>query len=187
MEKWQTVNWKVYSHFSGRGSQGEKYFYALKEIDQIQNIIDLIKKEPESRRLILNSWNPGEVEEAALPWCHSQVQFNVTNNELSCHLTQRSADLFLGVPFNIASYSLLTHMIAQVCDLGVGEFVHSLGDYHLYSNHLEQVKLLLAREPLPLPKLWLDPSIKNIDDFKHEHIKLVDYKHHPAIKAEVSV
>lgn len=157
------------------------------EIDQIARVIDQIKTNPDSRRLIVNAWNVGEITEMALPPCHMFFQFYVNNNKLSCQLYQRSGDMFLGVPFNIASYSLLTHMVAQVCGLDVGEFVHTLGDIHIYSNHVEQVKEQLSREPKELPKLELDKSIKNIDDFTSEHIKLVGYNSHPAIKGKVAV
>ena len=161
--------------------------YPIKTIDQIARVIDRIKKFPDCRRLIVSAWNPGDLEEASLAWCHSQFQFYVQDGELSCHLLQRSGDIFLGIPYNITSYCLLTCMIAQVCGLQPGEFVHSITDLHLYTNHLEQAKLQLTREPLPLPKLWLDSSIKDIDDFRYEHIKLLDYKSHPAISAPVAV
>lgn len=162
---------------------------SIQPIDQIAWVINSIKTRPESRRHLVTTWNPGELDKMRLEPCHDLFQFHVNQEKgtLSCHLFQRSGDAFLGIPFNIASYSLLTCMIAQVCDLKPGEFVHSISDLHIYTNHLNQVNLQLSREPLPLPKLWLDPSIKNIDDFKHEHIKLVDYTCHPAIKAQVSV
>lgn len=156
-------------------------------IDQISNVIEQIKKNPNSRRLLVVAFNPGEVEKMALPPCHAFFQFYVANGKLSCQLYQRSADIFLGVPFNIASYALLTHMIAQACDLGVGEFIHTLGDAHIYSNHFEQVKLLLSRELRPLPKLTLNPQIKNVFDFKYEDIEITGYDPHPGIKAEVAV
>jgi len=158
-----------------------------KTIDQISNVIEQIKKNPNSRRLLVVAFNPGEVEKMALPPCHAFFQFYVANGKLSCQLYQRSADIFLGVPFNIASYALLTHMIAQACDLGVGEFIHTLGDAHIYSNHFEQVKLLLSRELRPLPQLKLNPLIKNVFDFKYEDIEIVGYDPHPGIKAEVAV
>lgn len=157
------------------------------EIDQIADVVHDIKTNPDSRRLIVNSWNVGEVDQMALPPCHMFFQFYVANGKLSCQLYQRSADIFLGVPFNIASYALLTHMIAQACNLNVGEFVHTLGDAHIYKNHMDQVHEQLSREPRTLPKLELDPLIKNIDDFRSEHIKLVDYNPYPAIKAKVAV
>ena len=156
-------------------------------IDQITNVIDQIKKNPDSRRHLVVAFNPSDVDKMALPPCHSFFQFYVANNRLSCQLYQRSADVFLGVPFNIASYALLTHMVAQVCELEVGDFVHTFGDAHLYLNHIEQAKLQLSREHRPLPKLRLNPNIKNIFDFTFEDIEIVDYDPHPAIKAEVSV
>ena len=156
-------------------------------IDQLQQVIDSIKKDPNSRRHLVIAFNPGEVSKMALPPCHAFFQFYVSNGKLSCQLYQRSADIFLGVPFNIASYALLVHMVAQVCGLGVGEFIHTLGDAHLYSNHIEQAKLQLTRTPMPLPKLVLNPEIKNIDDFKFEDIQVVGYESHPTIKADISV
>jgi len=158
-----------------------------KEIDQLANAIKMIKENPTSRRMIVTAWNPGEINEMALPPCHAFFQFFVANGKLSLQMYQRSCDMFLGVPFNIASYSLLLHMFAQVTDLKPGEFVHVLADAHVYHNHFEQVKEQLARNPLPLPKLWLNPAIKNIDDFKMEDIKLEDYQFHPPIKAEMAV
>ncbi|MBY0553782.1 thymidylate synthase [bacterium] len=158
-----------------------------KTVDQISNVIDQIKKNPDSRRHLVIAFNPGDVDKMALPPCHAFFQFYVANGKLSCQLYQRSADIFLGVPFNIASYALLTHMVAQVCDLQVGDFVHTLGDAHIYSNHMEQVKLLLSREARPLPKLKLNPAIKNIFDFKYEDIEITGYDPHPVIKAEVAV
>ena len=156
-------------------------------IDQITNVIEQIKKNPDSRRLLVVAFNPGDVDKMALPPCHAFFQFYVSNNKLSCQLYQRSADIFLGVPFNIAGYALLTHMMAQVCGLGVGEFIHTLGDAHLYKNHLEQARLQLTREPMPLPQLVLNPKIKNIFDFKFEDIVIQNYESHPAIKGEVAV
>lgn len=159
-----------------------------KTVDQIANLIEQIKTNPQSRRLIVNAWNVGEIEKMALPPCHTMFQFYVSQDGyLSCQLYQRSADVFLGVPFNIASYALLTMMIAQVCGLKPGEFIHTLGDAHLYSNHLEQAKLQLSREERPLPQMKLNPNIKNIFDFKYEDFELVGYDPHPAIKAEVAV
>ena len=158
-----------------------------KEIDQLANAIKLIKTNPTSRRIIVNAWNPGEIDMMALPPCHTFFQFFVANNKLSLQMYQRSCDMFLGVPFNIASYSLLLHMIAQATNLKPGEFVHTLGDAHIYNNHFEQVKEQLSRTPLPLPKLWLNPSIKNIGDFKMEDIKLESYESHPPIKAPMAV
>lgn len=156
-------------------------------VDQISNIIEQIKKNPDSRRLLVVAFNPGEIEKMALPPCHAFFQFYVAGGKLSCQLYQRSADIFLGVPFNIASYALLTHMVAQACDLKVGEFIHTLGDAHIYSNHFEQVNLLLSRTPRALPKLKLNPAIKNIFDFKYEDITIEGYDPLPAIKAEVAV
>lgn len=157
------------------------------QIDQIAKVIETIKSNPNSRRMLVTAWNPGELDWMALPPCHVLFQFYVADGKLSCQLYQRSADLFLGVPFNIASYALLTHMIAQVCGLDVGEFIHTFGDVHIYLNHIEQVKEQLSREPFPLPRLWLNPDIKNIDDFTMDDIQLLDYKSHPPIKAEVAV
>lgn len=156
-------------------------------IDQLQNVIDQIKNNPDSRRIIMSAWNAGDLDLMALAPCHAFVQFYVVDNKLSCQLYQRSADVFLGVPFNIASYALLTHMIAQVCGLEVGEFVHSFGDLHIYNNHIEQVKLQLTREPRSLPSIKLNPNIKNIEDFTFEDIELIGYDPHPLIKGVVSV
>ena len=158
-----------------------------KEIDQLANAINLIKADPTSRRIIVTAWNPGEIEQMALPPCHAFFQFFVANGKLSLQMYQRSCDMFLGVPFNLASYSLLLHMVAQVTNLEAGDFVHVLGDAHIYHNHFEQVKEQMKREPLPLPKLWLNPAIKNIDGFKMEDIKLENYQFHPPIKAEMAV
>jgi len=158
-----------------------------KETDQLANAIEMIKKNPTSRRIIVNAWNPGEIEQMVLPPCHTFFQFFVANGKLSLQMYQRSCDMFLGVPFNIASYSLLLHMIAQVTNLKPGEFVHTLGDSHIYHNHFDQVKEQLTRKPLPLPQLKLNPKIKNIDDFKMEDIELVNYEHHPSIKAPMAV
>ena len=156
-------------------------------IDQIENLINGIKNNPDSRRHIVSAWNPALVDEMALPPCHSLFQFYVADGELSCQLYQRSADIFLGVPFNIASYALLTHMIAQVCNLKAGKFVHTLGDAHLYINHLEQAKLQLSREVMGLPELKLSSNVNNIFDFKFEDIEIVNYESHPAISAPIAV
>lgn len=156
-------------------------------IDQITNVIEMIKKNPDSRRMLVVAFNPGDVEKMALPPCHAFFQFYVANGKLSCQLYQRSADIFLGVPFNIASYALLVHMIAQVCNLKAGEFIHTLGDAHIYLNHMEQVHTQLARGFRPLPQLKLNPAVTNLFDFKYEDIEIVGYDPHPAIKAEVAV
>lgn len=156
-------------------------------IDQIANIINEIKTNPTSRRLIINAWNVAQIDKMALPPCHCMFQFYVANNKLSLQLYQRSADVFLGVPFNIASYALLLSMVAQVTGLECGDFVHTLGDAHLYLNHLEQAKLQLTRTPYPLPTLSLNPEIKDINDFTFEDIKIENYQSHPHIKADISV
>lgn len=156
-------------------------------IDQIANVINDIKNNPYSRRHLVCAWNVAQIDEMQLPPCHILFQFYVANGKLSCQLYQRSADIFLGVPFNIASYALLTMMMAQVCGLQPGDFVHTLGDAHIYLNHIEQIKLQLTREPYPLPKMKINPDVKNINDFKYEDFELVDYLAHPHIKGEVSV
>ena len=156
-------------------------------VDQIGQVIDQIKKNPDSRRLIVSAWNPGELDKMALAPCHALFQFYVCNGKLSCQLYQRSGDAFLGVPFNIASYALLTHMVAQVCDLGVGDFVHTFGDAHIYSNHEEQVSIQLTRTPYALPVLKLNPAIKNIFDFKFEDIQIQNYQHHSRLSAPVAI
>jgi thymidylate synthase len=156
-------------------------------IDQISQVIDQIKKNPDSRRLIVSAWNVAEIENMALPPCHSFFQFYVADGKLSCQLYQRSADIFLGVPFNIASYALLTMMVAQVCGLQAGDFVHTLGDAHLYNNHLDQTKLQLSRECRPLPVMKLNPEIKNIFDFKFTDFELENYDPHPHIKGAVAI
>ena len=157
------------------------------EVDQIASLIATIKKNPDSRRLIVSAWNPAYIDKMALPPCHSLFQFYVAENKLSCQLYQRSADLFLGVPFNIASYSLLTMMIAQVCNLDLGDFVHTFGDAHIYLNHIDQVKEQLSRKPKKLPVLKINPAIKNINDFSYEDFTLEEYDPHPAIKAPIAV
>jgi thymidylate synthase len=158
-----------------------------KTVDQITDVINQIKKNPDSRRLIVSAWNVADLPEMKLMPCHNMFQFYVADGKLSCQLYQRSADVFLGVPFNIASYALLTMMIAQVCDLEPGEFIHTFGDVHIYSNHTEQVNLQLSRKPFPLPAMKLNPAVKNIFDFKFEDFTLENYQSHPAIKAPVAV
>jgi thymidylate synthase len=156
-------------------------------IDQVSQVVEKIRTNPNSRRLIVTAWNPGEVDKMALPPCHLLFQFYVANGILSCQLYQRSADVFLGVPFNIASYSLLTLMMAQVCELEPGEFVHPFGDVHLYSNHIQQARLQLTRQPYPLPEMQINPHVKSIFDYRYEDFELRDYQHHPHIKAPVAV
>jgi thymidylate synthase len=156
-------------------------------IDQIKQVIQQIKNNPDSRRLIVSAWNVGEIENMALPPCHAFFQFYVADGKLSCQLYQRSADIFLGVPFNIASYALLTMMVAQVCGLQAGDFVHTLGDAHLYNNHLEQTRLQLSREPRPIPSMKLNPKVTNIFDFTFEDFTLENYDPHPHIKAPVAI
>jgi thymidylate synthase len=159
----------------------------VKEVDQLVNLIDGIKRDPHGRRHIISAWNPGELDQMALPPCHTFAQFYVADGKLSCQMYQRSCDMFLGVPFNIASYSLLTHMIAQVCQLQVGEFVHALGDAHIYLNHIDQVKEQLKREPLPAPQLWLNPDVTDITKFTMSDIRLDGYISHPPIRADMAV
>jgi thymidylate synthase len=156
-------------------------------IDQISQVIDQIRRNPDSRRLIVTAWNPGEVDKMALPPCHALFQFYIANGRLSCQLYQRSADVFLGVPFNIASYALLTMMVAQVCGLGLGDFVHTLGDAHLYSNHLEKARLQLTRTPYPLPQLQIKSTVGSIFGFHYTDFELLNYQSHPSIKAEIAV
>ncbi len=169
------VQWRSWKTHDGR------------TIDQIKNLLHLLKTNPDSRRMIVSAWNVADVEKMALPPCHTMFQFYVADNKLSCQLYQRSADIFLGVPFNIASYALLTHMLAQVTGLGVGDFVHTMGDAHLYLNHLEQTQLQLSRTEFPLPTLKLNPAVKDLFAFKYEDITLENYQAHPPIKAPVAV
>ena len=169
---------KQWRHWEGKNGQ---------VVDQITSLVQEIKKNPDSRRLIVSAWNVAELPQMALMPCHSLFQFYVADGRLSCQLYQRSADVFLGVPFNIASYALLTHMIAQVCQLEPGDFVHTFGDVHIYSNHFEQVKLQLSRQPFPLPTLQLNPAVKDLFSFRFEDIEILNYQCHPAIKAPVAV
>lgn len=156
-------------------------------VDQIVELLHSLKSNPDSRRHLVSAWNVGEIDQMALPPCHALFQFYVANNKLSCQLYQRSADVFLGVPFNIASYALLTQMIAQVCGYELGDFVHTLGDAHLYSNHFEQARLQLARDPRPLPRMVLNPEVKSLFDFRYEDFRLENYDPHPGIKAPIAV
>jgi thymidylate synthase len=156
-------------------------------IDQLARVVEELRRDPHSRRLVVSAWNPGELESMALPPCHVLFQFYAAEGRLSCQMYQRSADVFLGVPFNIASYALLTHMTAQAVGLRAGDFVHTLGDAHLYSNHLEQARLQLQRRPRPLPRLVLNPAVRDLFAFRFEDVELADYDPHPHIKAEVSV
>lgn len=156
-------------------------------INQIQQVIDSLKTDPDSRRHLVSAWNPGELSGMALPPCHALFQFYVVEGKLSCQLYQRSADIFLGVPFNIASYALLTLMVAQVCELEAAEFIHTFGDLHLYANHVEQAKLQLSRESRPLPQMRLNPAVKTIEGFKYEDFELLNYNPHPAIRAPIAV
>ena len=168
-------------------SKDEEGNYRRDGIDQIQNALDLIRNSPQSRRIIVSGWNPVEANQVALPPCHTLFQFYVQGNRLSCQLYQRSADIFLGVPFNIASYALLTMMMAQVCDLELGVFVHTFGDVHLYNNHVEQAKLQLSREPRSLPQMRLNPAVRDLFAFQFSDFTLEDYRPHPRIRAKVSV
>lgn len=179
------VQWRKWTAYRKKWNNSEP---ELEVTDQLINLVNGIKQDPYGRRHILSAWNPGELNSMALPPCHCFAQFYVdSENKLSCQMYQRSADMFLGVPFNIASYSLLTCMIAQVCGLGVGDFVHVIGDAHIYLNHTEQVNEQLQREPLPAPTLWLNPEIKDITKFTMDDIKLVGYTSHPSIKAPMAV
>jgi thymidylate synthase len=158
-----------------------------KHIDQISQVVEALKNNPDSRRIIVSAWNVGEIEQMALPPCHAFFQFYVADGKLSCQLYQRSADIFLGVPFNIASYALLTMMMAQVCNLAVGDFVHTLGDAHIYTNHFEQTELQLSRDTKALPKMKINPKVKSIFDFTIDDFELVDYEFHPHIKGKVAI
>jgi thymidylate synthase len=169
------------------GKQWRSWQAGGRTIDQITGLIQLIKTNPSSRRLIVSAWNVAEIEKMALPPCHAIFQFYVVNDTLSCQLYQRSADVFLGVPFNIASYALLTMMVAQVCDLQVGEFIHSFGDVHLYCNHIDQAWLQLTRQPFSLPEMKINPKVKSIFEFQFEDFELLNYQAHPHIKADISV
>ncbi len=183
----QWRRWKKYTQLSRNEGDGI-VACRIEEVDQIANLIDGLNTDPFGRRHILTAWNPGEIDRMALPPCHMMAQFNVTvDGRLDCLMYQRSNDFFLGGSFNIASYSLLTHMIAQVCGLEVGTFTHSVGDAHIYLNHMDQVKEQLTREPFELPTLWMNPDIKNIDDFTMDDFKLENYNFHPAIKAPMAV
>ena len=182
------VQWRDWSKWRRTPDSGIHWEVDQFGIDQIEELINGIQKNPYSRRHILSAWNVSDLDEMALPPCHVMSQFYVSKSgELSCQMYQRSCDMFLGVPFNIASYSLLTHMIAQVCGLQVGEFVHTLGDAHIYLNHVDQVKEQLTREPLPLPTLWLNPEKKHIDHFRMDDIRLEGYESYGTIKAEMAV
>jgi len=186
----QWRHWRRYIEKKELGHSGNNVVEVLAEKDEIDQLIEIIngiKRDPEGRRHIINTWNVADLKEMALPPCHSFAQFYVANDELSCQMYQRSGDFLLGIPFNIASYSLLTHMIAQVCNLKVGDFIHTIGDAHLYNNHITQAKEQLARQPLPRPKLWLNPDIKDITKFTMDDIKLIDYQSHSAISAPMAV
>ncbi|WP_199097281.1 thymidylate synthase [Dyella sp. ASV21] len=186
-DEWADENGDLGPVYGKQWRSWPKGGYSSRTIDQIMDVINEIMRNPDSRRLVVSAWNVGELDQMALPPCHALFQFYVQNNTLSCQLYQRSADVFLGVPFNIASYALLTHMIASVCGLKVGEFIHTLGDAHIYSNHMEQVELLLTREERPLPELRLNPMIYHIDKFRFSDLELVGYDPHPTIKAPVAV
>lgn len=178
---------KQWRSWEGVGRDHEEQMLFTMQVDQIKDVIYSLKTDPHSRRHIVSAWNPAEIDDMALPPCHCLFQFFVANGKLSCQLYQRSADVFLGVPFNIASYALLTHLIAREVGLQVGEFIHTFGDVHLYGNHIDQAREQLTREPRPFPTVWLDDGVKSVDDYRYEHdIRLLDYDPHPAIKAEVS-
>jgi len=187
------VQWRHWRKYTERKDMGEAHLGGTRvacdrtEVDQLLSLIDGIKQDPHGRRHLLSAWNVSDLDQMALPPCHTFSQFYVSDGKLSCQMYQRSCDMFLGVPFNIASYSLLTHLIAQVCNLQVGEFVHVLGDAHIYLNHVEQVKEQLTREPLPAPQLRLNPDIRDIDKFTMSDIELVNYQSHGPIKADMAV
>jgi len=183
----QWRSWKTFTRLAYE--EGKDDIYVGKEVyvDQLANLIEKIKEDPYDRRHILSAWNPGELNKMALPPCHIMAQFYVSDGKLSCQMYQRSCDMPLGGPYNIASYSILTHMIAQVTGLEVGEFIHTIGDAHIYLNQLDGINTQLSRKPLPLPKIWLNPKIKHIDDFTMNDIKLINYKHHSTIKMPFAV
>ena len=183
----QWRNWHTPVTLEKKQFKGIEYTQFNNSVDQVTKLISDIKRDPTSRRHILTAWNPGELDNMALPPCHVMSQFYVNNGELSCQMYQRSADMFLGVPFNIASYSLLTHMIAHACDLKVGDFVHTIGDAHIYNDHIDQVHEQIKRDPLPGPKLIIDCDSKDIFDIKMEHINLINYQSHPPISAPMAV
>ncbi|MCX6268104.1 MAG: thymidylate synthase [Bacteroidetes bacterium] len=189
-------NVTIWNEWAGQdGSLGPIYGYQWRSwpkadgshVDQIRQVVDSIQNNPDSRRHIVSAWNVADLDSMALPPCHLLFQFYVSNGELSCQMYQRSCDIFLGVPFNIASYALLTRMMAQATGLKPGEFIHTLGDAHIYLNHLDQVRLQLAREPMPLPQLNINPGVKNIDDFRFGDFQLVNYQSHPHIKGDIAV
>lgn len=180
--------WRAWSKgFEARMNEAGGAYVVENTVDQIANVIEQIRTNPDSRRLLVNAWNVGELDQMALPPCHFAFQFYVANGKLSCQLYQRSGDVFLGLPFNIASYSLLTHMIAHVTGLGVGDFVHTIGDAHIYSNHIEQVKTQIEREPRELPELKIKRTVTDIDDFTFDDFEIVGYNPHPHIKGKVAV
>ena len=185
----QWRSWTAFVHVPAHteGTEWIPETYQQMTIDQIAQVIEQIKNNPDSRRLIVSAWNVADLDKMALAPCHCFFQFYVANGKLSCHLYQRSADIFLGVPFNIASYALLTMMIAQVCGLGLGDFIHTFGDAHIYSNHMEQIKLQLTREPRPLPIMRINPEVKNIFDFKFKDFTLEGYDPHPKIEGKVAI
>ena len=183
----QWRDWRTPVSLEKKNFKGIEYTQAKNSVDQLANLIQGIKQDPTSRRHILSAWNPGELDQMALPPCHAFAQFYVADGELSCQMYQRSCDMFLGVPFNIASYSLLTCMIAQVCDLKPGDFVHTLGDAHIYSDHVDQVHEQLKRDPFESPVLKLNPDIKQIEDFTMDDIALENYNCHPSIRADMAV